>query len=176
MKEKIMGLEWKHVNLESGSINVEQSSQYIPGKGIFTKDTKNQSSRRVVAVPGSVLSLLKEYRTQQLEHRLKVGDLWNGSDQLFTTWDGKPAYPGWPSKWLKKFLEINQLPHTTFHSLRHLSATLMIKEGIPVKSISARLGHSTISTTMDIYGHALKSTDQEAADKMDEFINNYKKA
>lgn len=98
---------------------------------------------------------------------MKLGDKWQGSERLFTTCDGKPGYPGWPGHWFRKLLADNNLPHVTFHSLRHLNATLLIREGVPIKNISTRLGHTTISTTMDIYGHALKSAGREAADKME---------
>ncbi|MDW7652474.1 MAG: tyrosine-type recombinase/integrase, partial [Bacillota bacterium] len=59
------------------------------------------------------------------------------------------------------------LPHLNFHGLRHTSTTLLIGQGVHAKTISSRLGHSNISTTMDIYAHHLKSADKEAADKLD---------
>jgi integrase len=57
-----------------------------------------------------------------------------------------------------------------FHQLRHTAATLLINQGVHVKIISARLGHSSINTTMNIYGHALQSADKEATNKLDNIL------
>ena len=57
-----------------------------------------------------------------------------------------------------------------FHDLRHLSATILIAAGVPIKSVSARLGHTQISTTLDIYADALESVDRAAADQMDNYL------
>ncbi|MBC7342773.1 MAG: site-specific integrase [Clostridia bacterium] len=167
---ELMGLEWQDVDFENGTIEVRQASQYVPGIGTFTKEPKNETSKRVIAVPRSVMALLKQYKAQQTEERLKVGDLWQGSNRLFTTWDGKPMFPDTISKWFPQFLRRHNLPHITFHGLRHTSATLLIAEGVNLKNVSRRLGHSSISTTGDIYAHALRSADQEAAAKLDKLF------
>ncbi|MFM1654018.1 tyrosine-type recombinase/integrase [Brevibacillus sp. B_LB10_24] len=54
-----------------------------------------------------------------------------------------------------------------FDDLRHTSATLLLNQGVHAKTISNRLGHAKISTTMDIYGQALQSADKEAAKHFD---------
>lgn len=58
-----------------------------------------------------------------------------------------------------------------FHDLRHTSATLLINQGVHAKIISERLGYGNITTTMNIYGHALQSADQAAADKLDSLFS-----
>ncbi|MDK2894832.1 MAG: integrase [Moorella sp. (in: firmicutes)] len=167
---ELMGLEWQDIDFKNNTIEVHQASQYLPEKGIFTKDPKNETSNRMIAVPTSVMELLKQYKAQQAEERLKVGDLWQGSNRLFTTWDGQPMHPDTISKWFPKFLRRYGLPPITFHGLRHTSATLLIAEGVNLKNVSRRLGHSNISTTGDIYAHALRSVDQEAAEKLDHIL------
>lgn len=193
---ELMGLEWKDIDFDKVQLMIRQVSQYLPGKGIFTKEPKNETSIRTIGVPLSVITLLKQYKKHQAEERLKVGDLWKGSDRVFTTWDGRPGHPGWPSQWFPKFLartiihkpcnkvignktlcphcekdvregDVIKLPPLPFHGLRHTAATLMIGQGSPLKNVSSRLGHSNISTTSDIYGHALKSVDRDIADKLD---------
>ncbi|URZ14082.1 site-specific integrase [Clostridium felsineum] len=75
-----------------------------------------------------------------------------------------------PSKWFSKFLRKNNLKPITFHQLRHTSASLLINENINIREISKRLGHSNTSTTLNIYSHALKSADKDAADKLNTII------
>ncbi|SHF75840.1 Site-specific recombinase XerD [Desulfofundulus australicus DSM 11792] len=164
---ELMALEWKDIDFQKGTLEVRRAAQYLPGRGQFTKEPKTEESRRVVTLPPSVMSLLKEYKRHQAQERLKVGDLWQGSDRLFTTWDGRPMHIDTISKWFPAFLKRHNLPPLPFHGLRHTHASLLIGQGVHAKTISARLGHSNISTTMDIYGHALKSADREAAEKLD---------
>lgn len=173
---ELFGLEWVDVDFERSTIEIRQTSQYLPGKGIFTKEPKNEGSSRLIAVSASVMALLKQHKAAQAEDRLKAGDLWQGSRRLFTTWDGKDMFPDTISNWFPKFLARNSLPHIPFHALRHTSATLLIAEGVNLKSVSRRLGHSSVSTTGDIYAHALRSVDQEAAAKLDNLFSGSVKA
>ncbi|PWA12078.1 site-specific integrase [Pueribacillus theae] len=167
---ELLGLEWSHIDFERNTIEIKQSSLYVEGKGVITKTPKNKSSERMISAPDSVMALLREYKRIQNEERLKLGDIWQHSDRLFTTWDGKPMHPNTVNNWFPKFLRKNKLDPLPFHGLRHTAATLLIGKGVHVKTISNRLGHANISTTMDIYGHALQSSDQEAADKINDFF------
>jgi len=164
---ELMGLEWQDINFEESTITIRQASQYLPGKGLFPIEPKHEMSKRIISIPFSVLSLFKAYRKEWLGSRLKVGDLWQGTNRLFATWDGKPMYPSTITHWFTKFQAAHNLPRITFHALRHTSASWLMAQGLPLKSISSRLGHANISTTADIYGHALKSVDREIAKKFD---------
>ncbi len=69
------------------------------------------------------------------------------------------------------FLERNELPHRTFHSLRHTSATLSLANGTDIKSVAERLGHSQIKTT-NRYVHAIETTERKAAQTLGNYIQN----
>lgn len=168
---ELMGLEWKDIDFEKGTLSVLRSSQYVPGKGIITKEPKNKTSKRNITIPPSIIVLLKQYKSVQNEERLKTGDLWQYSGRLFVTWDGQPMHPDTPSRWFPKFLKRYNLDPLPFHGLRHTSATLLIAQGIPAKHISDRLGHANIATTMDIYGHSLQSADRESANRLEELYS-----
>lgn len=172
---ELLGLEWKHIDFESFTIHVRQSSQYIAGKGIITKPPKNETSIRSITVPESIIALLRVYKAEQNKNRLRIGDKWHETDRLFTTWDGKPMHPTTVSSWFPEFLHKYGLPRIRFHALRHTAATLLINQNVHMKTISSRLGHSNIQTTMDIYGHSLKSADQDAAEKMEYLFKNHNK-
>lgn len=167
---ELFGLEWSHVDLSKNALSVQQASQYIPGEGLKAKCPKTEESKRVVAVPEAVTELLRQHKAEQNKSRLKQGAIWQSSDRIFTTWDGRPMHPDSFNNWLRKFIADNNLPHISPHSFRHMSATFALAQGINLKSVSARLGHARTSTTADIYSHALKSVDREIADKMNTFI------
>lgn len=189
---ELSGLEWKDFDLDNNIISIRRASQYVNDKSkakderVNSKDPKNQTSIRTIALPPIVSKVLKQYKTWQNEQRLKVGDLWqkkekalHGSDydndRLFTKWDGSPIFPDTPSKWFQKFREKNNLPPLTFHQLRHTNASLLIAQGIDAPTVGKRLGHSTPATTMKIYVHALQRPDKEAAEKLQNLFTNSKK-
>jgi len=172
---EIMGLDWTDVNLETGEIKINKSSQYIPKTGVFIKSPKNEHSIRQVYLSPTILPLLKSYKEIQEKERENVGSLWRESGKIFVTWCGEPMHPDTISKWFTNFLKRKNLPPIVFHSLRHASASLAIAMGVNVKTVSSRLGHANISTTMDIYGHALTNADMEAAKKLDIVFRNLDK-
>lgn len=94
---------------------------------------------------------------------------------LFTAIDGKPLNLSSVYTWWRRFIKKNNLPYIRFHDLRHASATLLINEGDHMKTISNLLGHASISTTMNIYGHALEEADQKAADMFNHLFDEDKK-
>jgi integrase len=67
----------------------------------------------------------------------------------------------------------DKLPEITLHCLRHTSATLLIAQHNDIKTVSARLGHSNVSTTMDIYAHALEERDKAASDSLEIILNKH---
>ena len=72
-------------------------------------------------------------------------------------------------KWIR-FCKAHNLKPIRLHDLRHTCATAMLGEGIDPKVIQTRLGHSDISTTMNIYVHTLPGMNKDAGDKLDDKI------
>ena len=112
-------LEWKDIDFEHSIINVNRSSLYLPEKGIFTDETKNNSSIRPVKVPDYVIQLLKKYRLQQKEQRLKLGDQRQDSGRILVQWNGVPIHPSTVTNWFHKFICNSDLPDIHLHSMRH---------------------------------------------------------
>lgn len=168
---EIMGLEWRHIDFQDNTIDIQQCAQYLPGKGAFIKEPKNPSSRRKIAVPSTVMNVLAQYQKWQEEQRSLLGDQWQESGQVFLKWNGKPMYPNEMSSWFPRFLTRRNLKKIPFHGLRHTSATLLIANGATPTDLSRRLGHSNTSTTLNIYAHSLKRADSILANKMESIMN-----
>lgn len=83
----------------------------------------------------------------------------------------KPIYPGTISKWFSAFIKKNNLPPIHLHSLRHTNATLLIASGADLRTVSKRLGHSNMTTTSNIYTHAIKSADERAAKLLGDILH-----
>ncbi len=187
---ELTALEWQDVDFDTGLLRINKSLQHLKGKGTFVKSTKNETSNRIISLPGSAITLLREYKFWQNCEKANLGDLWNDEyTNIFTTLDGKPMFPSTISKWFNKFIKRHNeaimsddtiskedkkkyiLDNVNFHGLRHTSATLLINQGVDVTTVSKRLGHARTSTTTDIYSHSLKKADTEAADKLENLFN-----
>ncbi|WP_411350351.1 site-specific integrase [Paenibacillus sp. WLX2291] len=166
---ELLGLEWHHIDMDTGTIDVSQSVSTTVAGIAKVKTPKTKNSKRKVAVPASVLTELKEYYLYRRKEKLKIGDAWQGGERffVFAHIDDKAFHHERPYLWFRKFIQKNNLRYIRFHDLRHTSATLLINQGVHAKIISERLGHGSISITMNIYGHALRSADQAAADKLE---------
>lgn len=168
---ELVGLEWKHVDLDTGTVNVKQSiCNFINGKPII-KEPKTKKSLRKISLSDGVLSELKEYY-KQCSHEWDKLKGTRDKDHFFVFFNqyGKAFYPESPYLWFRGFLKKHKLKYIRFHDLRHTSATLLINNGVHAKIISERLGHANITTTMNIYGHVLAKADKEAANKFDQII------
>jgi integrase len=167
---ELCGLEWKDIDFENHLISVCRSSQYVPDKGIFTKETKTESSVRTIKLPNQAFDLLKEYRVWQLEQRFMIGDRWEDCDRIFTKWDGTPLHPDSVTQYFNNFISGTDLPKISIHSLRHTNITLQIAAGVPLRTVSYRAGHAQTSTTANIYSHAIKTADEMAADVLSDIL------
>lgn len=167
---ELCGLEWDDLDFKNSLLTVQRSSQYVPGKGIFTKETKTETSDRTIKLPALAFEMLKEYRIWQQEQRLMMGDLWFSSNRLFTQTEGHPIHPDSITGWFRDFITKTDLPKISIHSLRHTNITLLIAAGVPLRTVSYRAGHAQTSTTANIYSHAIRTADEMAAGALDDIL------
>ncbi|NMA59362.1 MAG: site-specific integrase, partial [Clostridiales bacterium] len=154
------------VNLEQGTLTVARSVTTVKGFGKVEKDPKTESSNRTISMPNSLIKQLKEYKEWQQDLARSLGDRWIDTGRIFTAEFGDKIHPCSVVAWLKKICKDNNLPSVTLHSLRHTNITLHIMAGVPLVIVSGRAGHARTSTTTDVYSHFLKSSDKEAAQKL----------
>lgn len=177
---EVTGLEWKDINFARKTMEIRQSAQYLSGKGIFIKTTKNKTSKRVIGLSDNVLDLISQLQHEQKIRKVKLGNKWQGGNlgevtgtkedekpnMLFVQANGSPIYPYTPVKQLKKFLAEKGLPPLRFHDLRHTAASYAINAGENVVNVSSMLGHANPNTTLGIYSHAFRKQHEVTAEKM----------
>ena len=144
-RSEILGLTWNAIDFKNNTISIYQATTTIRGVGTVISDTKNQSSIRTIYVKDEIIELLKKLPKE--------------TELIFKGISNNAV-----SKWFKRFIEKSNLKHMRFHDLRHTHATLLIANGIDMKTVSSRLGHSNISTTMNIYTHVLSENDKKASE------------
>ena len=82
---------------------------------------------------------------------------------MFTKENGGPSHPETVTRYFRQAVKRSMLPTIRLHDLRHTHATLALQAGIHPKVVSERLGHATISITLDTYSHAIPAMQEEAA-------------
>jgi len=167
---EIFAVRWSDVDFR-GIISVKQTLQRIKGKGlVFRHTTKTDGSRRTIAVSNSVISMLKRIKKQQTENKIALGSEYQDHDLVFCNQDGTPINIDYFSREFGRLVRRKGLRHVRFHDLRHTHATLLLQQGEHPKVVSERLGHSTITITMDLYSHVMPNMQKKAAQKLDDFL------
>lgn len=159
---ELLGLEWKDIDLSTGTIQIVRTALHTTRKGYYTDTPKTKYSQRSLKLPKIVIDIIQEHKKKQEVQKTKAGEKWHENDRLFTTWNGLPMNCETPYNWLKKFCKRNGLRFVNVHSFRHLSASLLINSGVDVKTVSAYLGHSQTSTTLNIYAHTFEYANVKA--------------
>jgi integrase len=146
------GLKVSDIDFEKKALRVRRASTK-PGMGL--SEPKTASSRRSVALPEFVLDDLR----QHIEQYPPPDD-----GRVFSTESGGLVHAQALHGVWKKACRRAGLPDTRFHDLRHTAASLAIATGAHVKAVQARMGHSNVSTTLDVYGHLFPGLDVELAE------------
>lgn len=163
---ELLAIRWSDVELEAGVITVEQGL-VITRRGVEFSQPKTVGSRRSVPIPKSVCDVLKRHRKEQLQQRLAAGPTWHDSDLVFASPDGRPQNPATFSGRFGYTMKQLGFAGLRFHDLRHTHASLLLSLGVHPKVIQERLGHTVITTTMDIYAHVMPTLQRHAAEGLD---------
>lgn len=174
---EILGLKWSDLKFDSGILSIRRSLQYSPERGLYEDQTKNKSSERDIKLSLTALNDLRRYKVWQLEQQILLGDQWKNTDYIFVNDFGAPLHPDTVSSWFSKFIKKHpEIPSISLHSLRHTNATLQLAAGVPITTVAKRLGHTTPTTTGNVYAHAIRSSDDNAAEMLEDIMigNNIK--
>ena len=168
---EILGLRWSDIDWESGSLRIQRQLQRVHGKGLIFSKPKSRSGRRLIMLGSTTTQKLQDHKRHQHMQIQDAGKEWEVLDLVFPETNGSPSKPRKITRHFKTLLLEAGLPNIRFHDLRHTSATLMLQCGVHPKIVQERLGHSSISITLDTYSHVLPVIQSEAAQKLDELLN-----
>jgi integrase len=164
-----LGLRWEDVDLDKRNLVVRRSLQRVNGT-LILKEPKTTRSQRVVVLPQATVTAFRAHRIRQLEERLACAERWTESGLVFTSSIGTPMEPANATHRFRSIVRSAGLPETRFHDLRHCCASLLAAQGVPARTVMEVLGHSQLSTTMDLYTHLFEDAKQDAADRMDAIL------
>ena len=166
---EIVALKFSDVDFEAKNVTVSRSAVKIKGEKAIIKPPKDYEVRTVSLTDG-VLKLIRDLKFEKEITKVRLGNKWEGDDFMFTQWNGEMMNPMTPTDQFSKFLARNDLKHIKFHALRHTCATLLLRCGVDIKQVQARLGHGDIETT-NKYLHYVDEGDIEATLLLDRFLD-----
>ena len=181
---ELLALRWSDVDWTGKSIRIRASAGLVENERL-EGSTKSGRERRV-SLDAETLDALKAHRKRQMHDQSVAGEAWEETSGLvFVNGLGRPIYPTAPTqklaKTIEEYAETNEakpkatrgpsLPHIRFHDLRHVHATLLLKAGVPVHVVAARLGHADPSVTLRVYAHVIPEQAAEVADRFADLVD-----
>ena len=166
------GLKWSDINWHKRTIHVQRGVVKLSHQESITKDPKTTSGDRMVYLSKEMCQLLKAWRKEcEWDRQQTANETVDEDDYLFRQPNGKPMNPCTFTYRFKLILKANNLPlDLSVHSLRHTNASLLIAQGVDVRTVASLLGHAQASTTLDIYAHAFDKNKRKAQEKLGKAI------
>ncbi len=164
---ELAALRWQDLDLTRRYLTVHQAVEVTKAGGFRFKEPKTAGSRRTISLPAMAVEALKQHRAEQARQRLMFGPGYQDHGLVLASSDGTPCNPMALTKCLKPLLKKAGLPPLRLHELRHTHASQLINLKIDPLTVSKRLGHSKVSTTMDVYGHLMPGAQEQAMELLD---------
>ena len=150
-----LALSWSDIDLDNAVVHITKTLNYKQE----TNSPKSKSSLRGIDIDQATVSMLRQYKHRQVQEAWQLG---RSETVVFS--DFIHEYPN--NRTLQTRLRTHfkraKVTNIGFHGFRHTHASLLLNSGIPYKELQHRLGHSTLSMTMDIYSHLSKENAKKA--------------
>ena len=158
--EELFALLWSDVNFEKRTVSINKSL-YVKKRTDFEfSDTKNTSSNRVITLDKKTIKDLEAWKKEQQT----IGEI----DFIFS-FDGLPPSSRTFKTRIQKLAEAAGVKSIHLHGLRHSHVAFLIEHNQNIYAVSKRLGHSSIKTTLDKYGHLYPETNQKLVKEFAKF-------
>jgi integrase len=135
--------------------------------GLRAKAPKSEKAR-AITLPSFAVDELRRLKREQAQSLLVLGIRQTGDTLLCARADGEPMQPrSLTHEFTRLIGRTKSIPRVRFHDLRHSHATQLLIAGVHPKVAQERLGHSTITVTLDLYSHVTATMQEDAAAKID---------
>lgn len=164
-RSELLALRWCDVDLLLCQLSVSRTLHQLNNREIIIRPPKTAKGRRLVSLSPSTVQVLREHRELQEKLRTVTDD-----SLVFCHADGSPLLPDSVTQAWGNLVRRAGLPGIRLHDCRHTHATLLLRQGVHGKIVQERLGHASISITLDTYSHVAPSLQQAAAAKFDDIV------
>jgi integrase len=152
-----LGLRWEDIDFDAGTIRIRQQLQRIRGE-LLLAPLKTQAGKRDLPLLDVVRQALDGQAKRQATYRAEMGSAWPEIGLVFTTRTGRPVEPRNFVRSFRRICDDNKIRLIKLHHLRHTVGSLLKDLRVPARDAQTILGHTRISTTLEIY----TDTDEEA--------------
>ncbi|MDA0988790.1 MAG: site-specific integrase, partial [Chloroflexi bacterium] len=159
---EILGLDWQHVNLTDGTISIVRSLGRSR-EGLVFGPPKTTNGRRVIDLDQRTVEVLQAHQGEQLLERVHAEGAYADNGLVFANTLGEPINPMQVTRAFQSLARQCGAGHVKLHALRHFHASVLFQQKQSLFAVSRRLGHASISTTADLYGHMLPGSGKEQA-------------
>ena len=166
-RSELLGLRWKDVDLILASLRVVQSVQRLNTGEFIVQEPKAASGRRTIALSLASCLVLREHREKQEADATLLGRQLAEDDLVFSHPDGSPRDPSTRTLAFRRLTRRIGLDGVRLHDLRHTMASLYLEQGVNPKTVAERLGHASVTITLDLYSHCLPGVQEAAAVQFD---------
>ena len=167
-RSELLGLRWGDIDLEKSTLSVVQTLHQLRGGKYIFREPKSKRSQRQIALSPSLAILLWDHQLKQEHARRLLGKSLKPTELVFSHPDGRPIRPNSVTRAFQTIAQSLGLKGARLHDLRHAHATIMLEQGVHPKIVQERLGHSSVSTTLDIYSHVVPGLQEAAARRFEE--------
>ncbi len=157
-----LGLRWGDVDAIGSRITVQQSLILVRNVSTFN-EPKTANARRSIDLDPETVAQIECWRDRLGAERGAIGDAWTDSGLVFVDELGRPLYPPTVTRAFTRLAAQAGLPPINLHGLRHSHATAMLAAGVSPKIAQERLGHFSVSLTLDTYSHTIAGMQSAAA-------------
>lgn len=170
---ELLALQWTDIDFEIGALSVTKSLAQTKKCGIFIKLPKGRKVRRF-SLPASTLDMLKAHRANQAKTRELFGGNYRADlDLVFATPEGEYLKPNSVTAKVSLLARKLGFPKgVSLHTLRHTHGSHLLSLGVPLPTVSKRLGHANTHITAETYSHSLERDEPISAEVWEKHMGN----
>lgn len=163
-------VKWQDVNLDAGTIAVQQNIQRVWGIGKVTRQPKISGGRRPIALDPDVIALLRRHKAEQDAERLALGPLWHDNDLVYPSQAGTALEDKRIHEVFTRICARADVPRIRSYDLRLSRASLLLAADVHPKVVAERLVHSSVNLILSTYSRVLPTLQQDAADTLGKLL------
>jgi integrase len=167
---EVLGLSWDDIDFDAGIIHVRQQIQRVRGE-LQLGPVKTRAGQRTLPLLDLARQALAAQANRQIAYQSDMGSAWQGNGLVFATRTGRPVEPRNFVRSFRRICDDHGIRVITVHHVRHTVASLLKDLRVPARDAQAILGHTRISTTLEIYTDTADEAKRDALARLHGLFN-----